>query len=40
VAEKANAFSAGNNRACSNRRGRIDKHGSSEGNRAKSGDSS
>jgi len=40
VAEKANAFSAGDNRACSNGRGRIDKHSSGEGNRARSRDSS
>jgi len=39
VAEKANAFSAGNNRACSNGRSRIDEHSSGERSRARSGDS-
>jgi len=40
VAKKANAFSAGNNRACSNGRSRMDKHSSDEGSGARSGDSS
>ena len=40
VAEKANAFSAGDNRACSDGRSRMDEHGSGEGSRARSRDSS
>ena len=40
VAKKANAFLAGNNRACSDGRSRTDKYSSSEGSRARSGDSS
>ena len=39
VAEKANAFSAGDNRACSNGRSRTDECGSSEGSGVRSGDS-
>jgi len=33
VAEEANTFSAEDNRACSNRRGRKDKYGDSKGTR-------
>ena len=40
VVEKANAFSADDNRACSNERSRMDKHSNSEESRARSGDSS
>ena len=40
VAEKVAASSAGNNRACSDRRSREDKCGSGEGSRARSRDSS
>ena len=38
VAEKANAFSAGDNRACSDRRSRKNKCGSSEKIRTRDGD--
>jgi len=40
MAEKANAFSAGDNRACSNGRSKMDECSSGEGSRAKSGDPS
>jgi len=40
VAKKANASSAGDNRACSNGRNREDKCGSGEGIRARCRDSS
>ena len=40
VAEKTNAFLAGDNRACSDRRSRMDKHSRSKESRARSGDSS
>ena len=40
MAEKAIVPSAGDNRACSDRGSRTDKHSSSERSRARSGDSS
>ena len=38
VAEKANTFSAGNNKACSDGGSRTNKHSNGEGTRTRDGD--